>query len=62
MNIQIQPSTAYNLNDGQKAAADAFLEFLFSDDKEFIISGPAGVGKTYLMNYIIDNTMPRYLE
>jgi hypothetical protein len=52
----------YNLNQGQKAAADAFMEFLFSEDKEFIISGPAGVGKTYLMNYIIDNTMPRYHE
>ncbi|RWB40488.1 MAG: hypothetical protein EOQ44_25460 [Mesorhizobium sp.] len=62
MNIQVPPITAYNLNEGQKAAGDKFLEFLFSDDREFIISGPAGVGKTYLMNYIIDNTMPRYLE
>jgi GTPase SAR1 family protein len=50
------------LNQGQKDAADAFLQFLFGPDKEFIISGPAGVGKTYLMNYIIDNTMPRYHE
>jgi hypothetical protein len=62
MNIAIQPASTYNLNQGQKDAADAFLQFLFSPDKEFIISGPAGVGKTYLMNYIIDNTMPRYLE
>lgn len=60
--ISLQPSTEYNLNQGQKDAADAFLNFLFSTDKEFIISGPAGVGKTYLMNYIIDNTMPRYHE
>ena len=60
MNLSIQPSSAYNLNEGQKAAAEAFLNFLFSPEKEFIISGPAGVGKTYLMNYIIDNTMPRY--
>jgi len=51
-----------NLNQGQQHAADKFMEFLFSDEKEFIISGPAGVGKTYLMNYIIDNTMPRYQE
>jgi hypothetical protein len=56
------PITDYKLNDGQKAAADQFLQFLLSPDKEFIISGPAGVGKTYLMNYIIDNTMPRYHE
>lgn len=62
MNITVPPSSTYNLNEGQKAAADTFLEFLFSDDKEFIISGPAGVGKTYLMNYIVDNTMPRYHE
>lgn len=52
----------YNLNPGQKAAADAFLQFLFSEDKEFIIAGAAGVGKTHLMTYIIDETMTRYLE
>lgn len=54
--------TQYNLNDGQKNAAEAFLAFLFGTGKEFIISGPAGVGKTYLMNYIIDTTMPLYHE
>ncbi|TIN00985.1 MAG: hypothetical protein E5Y34_11050 [Mesorhizobium sp.] len=53
---------AYNPNQDQKDGAEAFLEFLFSPEKEFIISGPAGVGKTYLMNYLIDNTMPRYHE
>lgn len=52
----------YNLNPGQRAAADAFFDFLLSDANEFIISGPAGVGKTYLMNYIIDNTMPHYVD
>lgn len=52
----------YKLNQGQQIAADKFMEFLFSDDQEFIISGPAGVGKTYLMNYIVDTTMPRYHE
>lgn len=52
----------YNLNQGQKECAEAFFKFLFSDEKGFIISGPAGVGKTYLMNYIVDNTMPRYHE
>lgn len=56
-------ASTYNLNQGQKAAAEAFLKFLFDPEaKELIISGPAGVGKTYLMNYIIDNTMPRYHE
>jgi GTPase SAR1 family protein len=62
MNIVSQISSTYNLNQGQKHAADKFFEFLFSPEKEFIISGPAGVGKTYLMNYIVDNTMPRYHE
>ena len=55
-------SDKYNLNAGQRRAADAFLDFLFSPDLEFNIAGPAGVGKTYLMNYIIDNTLPRYFE
>src|SRR6218665_1459551 len=53
----------YTLNMGQKAAADAFFEFLFNDaEKEFIISGPAGVGKTHLMGYIINTVMQRYTE
>jgi len=60
--VAAKPLTDYNLNQEQRDAAEAFLEFLFSPEKEFIISGAAGVGKTYLMNYIIDNTMPRYLE
>lgn len=54
---------AYNLNQGQKEAAEAFFSFLFDPDKKgFIVSGPAGVGKTYWMGYIIDVIMPRYLE
>lgn len=53
----------YNLNQGQRAAADAFFEYLFDDNQNgFIISGAAGVGKTYLMGYIIDETMKRYDE
>lgn len=56
-------NTQYDLNQGQKAAADAFFEFLFDPEgKGFIISGPAGVGKTFWMGYIIDVIMPRYLE
>lgn len=55
--------SGYSLNQGQKEAADAFFEFLFNDEaKEFILSGPAGVGKTYWMGYIIDEIMPRYHE
>jgi superfamily I DNA/RNA helicase len=50
------------LNQGQEKAADAFFEFLFSNDKEFILSGPAGVGKTFWMGHIIDVIIPRYQE
>lgn len=52
----------YNLNEGQKAAAEGFFQFLFSDEKELIISGGGGVGKTYTMGYLIDETMRRYFE
>jgi hypothetical protein len=49
------------LNQGQRDAADAFYDFLFDDSRiEFIISGAAGVGKTFLMRHIIDVVLPRY--
>lgn len=54
--------TDYNLNQGQGLAGDAFFAFLFTDQVEFNISGFAGTGKTHLMSYIIDQTMPRYYE
>jgi hypothetical protein len=50
------------LNAGQEAAADGFFEFLFSDQRESIISGPGGVGKTFLMSHLIDEIMPRYFD
>lgn len=51
------------LNQGQTKAAEAFFEFLLDpSQKEFIISGAAGVGKTFLMAHMIDQIMPRYLE
>ena len=50
----------FKLNVGQQAAADGFFDFLFSPDKELIISGPGGTGKSFLMGYLIDEIMPRY--
>jgi GTPase SAR1 family protein len=50
------------LNQGQKAAAEGFMEFLFGPEKEIRISGPGGVGKTYLMSYLIDQVMPTYMN
>jgi exodeoxyribonuclease-5 len=50
------------LNQGQEDAANGFFEFLLSDAKEYAISGPGGVGKTFLMSYLIDNIIPQYKE
>jgi hypothetical protein len=50
------------LNQGQQAAADGFFQFLFDNQKEMIISGPGGVGKTYLMGHLIDRIMPEYMD
>lgn len=51
-----------NLNQGQQAATEAFMQFLFEDGKEFIISGAAGVGKTFLMKHFIDHVIPSYRD
>lgn len=54
-------NTNITLNAGQQAAADGFFSFLFEpDQKDLIISGPGGVGKTLLMGYLIDKIMPQY--
>ena len=53
----------YNLNAGQSACGKAFLRFLLNPkEKEFIISGAAGTGKTYLMRYLADETMRLYAD
>ncbi|MNO13140.1 exonuclease V subunit alpha [compost metagenome] len=50
------------LNEDQEIAAKGFFEFLFSDEKEMRISGPGGVGKTYLMGHMIDTLMQHYFD
>ena len=50
------------LNPGQEAVAEAFFQFLFSDQKEMGISGGGGVGKSHLVSNLIDEVMPRYQE
>lgn len=50
------------LNEGQQNAADEFLQFLFTDELEFDIRGPGGVGKTFLMRHLIDVVIPNYFE
>lgn len=49
-----------NLTNDQQNAVDKFKQFLYSDDKELIISGAGGVGKTYVIKYLIDKIIPDY--
>lgn len=43
------------LTQGQAAAAKAFLKFLLDPkEKEFVLAGYSGCGKTYLTNYMIE--------
>ena len=51
-----------SLNQGQEEAANAVFQFLFSADKEFSVSGPAGTGKTTLMKHIVDHTLKEYQD
>jgi hypothetical protein len=59
---EMPPPALPSLNQGQQAAADGFFQFLFSPEKEIIISGPGGVGKTFLMGWLIDQVMPEYFK
>lgn len=54
--------TTAPLNQGQKDAETGFLQFMFGDDKEMIISGPGGYGKTHLVQHLIDKTIPHYFD
>lgn len=56
-------NTKKPLNQGQQAAADGFFDFLFDpNQKEMRISGPGGVGKTFLMGHLIDSIMEQYFQ
>lgn len=50
------------LTKDQQQAADEFFQFLLSDEKEFIISGGAGVGKSYLLSHLHKDVMERYAQ
>lgn len=55
-------NTDSKLNSDQQKAALGFLAFLMGDDRELCISGPGGVGKTFLMGYMIDDVIPMYQQ
>lgn len=48
-------TTLPTLTADQQAAADQFAMFLFSQEKEFVISGGAGVGKTTLLKMLMQS-------
>ena len=50
------------LNQGQSEASEAILRFLFSGDKEFSISGPAGTGKTTFAKQHLKNNLKNYFK
>lgn len=50
------------LNQGQQAASDEIFRFLLSNEKEMSISGPAGVGKTFLLQHLIGSLLPMYRD
>jgi hypothetical protein len=50
------------LNKGQAAVSQAFAEFLFSTDPYFVVSGPAGTGKTFLMDYLSNKGLQEYSD
>ena len=54
--------TKDELNQGQRKASEGFFNFLFGSEKELNISGPGGVGKTFLMGKLIDEILPRYFD
>lgn len=58
-NLQEKTKTL-ELNQGQKKAVEGFMEFLFSPERELILSGAAGTGKTHTMSHFIGHAMPEY--
>ena len=46
----------------QEKAAEAFFKFLLKKDNTFVLSGGAGVGKTYMMSHIDQYTMSTYRD
>lgn len=53
----------YQLNSGQAEAAAGFVEFLLSpDEKEMIINGPGGTGKTFLVEHLVKEGFPNFQD
>lgn len=48
------------LNQEQQTVADKFFDFLISDNTEFHIFGGGGVGKTFMIKYLLTEGLKRY--
>lgn len=48
------------LNQDQQKAVSEIFRFLMSNEREFMVSGPAGTGKTHLMKYVMRHTLANY--
>lgn len=48
------------LNQDQQDAVQQIFQFLFSPEREFMVSGPAGTGKTHLMKFVMRHTLANY--
>jgi exodeoxyribonuclease-5 len=49
-----------DLNEGQREAAEDFIQFLLSSEKEAALSGPGGTGKTYTLNKMLSVGIDQY--
>jgi ATP-dependent exoDNAse (exonuclease V) alpha subunit len=50
------------LNVDQQLAADEIMKFLLSDKKEFVLTGSAGTGKSFLLNHLQTNLYQDYVK
>lgn len=50
------------LTPSQQAAADEFFKFMLSDKQELLVTAPAGCGKTFLIAYLYNKIIPKYVE
>lgn len=48
------------LNSDQQKAVDGLYTFLLSNNKEYILSGAGGTGKSYLISYVLNDILPKY--
>lgn len=56
-------TTIPSLNAEQETASTGFFSFLFDPNKKAMgITGPGGVGKTFLLGHLIDRVMPEYYQ